>query len=114
MQKGFRLRKNAQFQYVYRRGKTYSSPLITLLYVRSGRLMVGFSVSKKVGKSVARNRTKRRLREIFRLELDRLLPGQYVIAARPGSAQATTDQLRQSLTALLKRAKLFKPGGSAE
>ena len=63
MQRAYRLRKNKQFQYVYPKGRSCASREIVLLYIRASRLQVGFSVSRKVGNSVMRNRVKRRLRE---------------------------------------------------
>ena len=51
------------------------------------RLQVGFTASKKIGNAVARNRAKRRLREIARAVLPRFgQPGwDYVLVARPGA-----------------------------
>lgn len=55
------------------------------------QVQVGFTASKKIGNAVARNRAKRRLREVARAVLPRLgLPGwDYVLVARPG---ATVDR----------------------
>ena len=63
MQRNYRLRKNKQFQYVYHRGKSCAFREVVVLYIRASKMQVGFSVSRKVGNSVMRNRVKRRLRE---------------------------------------------------
>ena len=71
-----------------------------------GPMRVGFTCSKKVGNAVARNRAKRRLREIARLTL----PGHaragwdYVLVGRPG-ATATRDfaQMRADLERALRQ-----------
>lgn len=108
MQSVCRLRKRKQFQYVYHRGKSCACREMVMLYVRSGRLQVGFSVSRKVGNSVVRNRVKRRLREQFRQRLDRVQPGFYVIVARPPAAQADSRALGAAMDSLLRRQKLLR------
>ena len=62
MERRYRLQKNRQFQYVYRRGKSAACKDLVMLYAKGRGLQVGFSVSKKVGNAVVRNRTRRRLR----------------------------------------------------
>lgn len=69
----------------------------------AGTVRVGFTCSKKVGNAVARNRAKRRLREIARLELPGLArPGwDYVLIGRPG---VTAERDFAALQADLRRA----------
>lgn len=66
-------------------------------------IRIGYTCSKKVGNAVARNRAKRRLREIARAVLPRLgQPGwDYVLVGRPG---ATTERDFALLIADLERA----------
>ncbi|WP_299627960.1 ribonuclease P protein component [uncultured Tateyamaria sp.] len=69
-----------------------------------GPMRVGFTCSKKVGNAVARNRAKRRLREIARLELPRCgIPGtDYVLIGRADiTATRPFDQLRNELRTAL-------------
>ena len=65
MKRCFSLKRNKQFRQVYRKGKSVGSRQLVLIYARSraDKVHVGFSVSKKLGNSVSRNRIKRRLRE---------------------------------------------------
>ena len=63
-----RLRKNNQFNYVYKKGERVYSDNFTLFVVKSKfeNYKIGFSISKKLGKANKRNLLKRRLREIVR------------------------------------------------
>ena len=72
---------------------------------RHGSIRVGFSVSKKVGNSVVRNRVKRRLKECFRAQMLAVKPGySYIFVARPSAADQTYAVLYREMNALLKRA----------
>ncbi len=113
MEKQVRLQKNRAFQYVYRRGHSVACHDLVMLYARGRELKVGFSVSKKVGNAVVRNRTKRRLRECFRPHLGDVKPGLYVIVARPSAAQATFQSLQKDVRYLLKKQDAWKEGNRA-
>lgn len=114
MEKRYRLSKNRTFQYVYRRGKSVACKDLVMLCVPGRKLQVGFSVSKKVGNAVVRNRTKRRLRECFRPWLGGVKPGLYVIVARPTAAQATFQSLNRDVHYLLKKQGVILPKGEEE
>ena len=62
----YRLKKEKDFKAVFNKGKRLFSSSLTLVYLPSEQLKVGFAVSKKHGGSVTRNRIKRLLRESFR------------------------------------------------
>jgi ribonuclease P protein component len=77
-------------------------------------LKVGFSVSKKVGKAVTRNKVKRRLRECFRPYLGDVKTGLYVVVARPAAAQAAFDVLQKDMRYLLKKQGVLKEAETPE
>nr|MBR6778151.1 ribonuclease P protein component [Clostridia bacterium] len=70
--KYLRIKKQADFQRLFQKGKRAFSPSLTLLYRPSDRMRMGISVGKKHGKSVQRNRIKRLIREAFRLNQDKM------------------------------------------
>ena len=105
MKKDRRLTKADDFAAVRRAGRSYSDRLLVLLARRNDlhRTRVGFSVSKRVGNSVQRNKAKRRMRELLRLSP--LLEGwDLVFVARRGVVSATPSNLSVSTSTLLSRA----------
>lgn len=108
MQKEYRLRKNGQFRYVYRKGKSSGSREIVLNFVRAPKLLVGFAVSKKIGNAVTRNLVKRRLREAFKAELPLLRTGMYVFTARENAGLADFQTLHKSMRYILRKQNLYR------
>lgn len=108
---GARLRRSSAFRAVFDSGKAYPDALVVLhvqaLTDRPGDCQVGFSVSKKVGGAVVRNRVKRRLRAIVRRHLAELgLGHNLVLRARPQAALAEFDALEAAVCRVLDRARL--------
>ena len=70
----------------------------------------GFTASRKVGGAVARNRAKRRLRELARASLP-TVPGGHdvVLIARSATIDRPYDQLKRDFAACLKRLGLDRP-----
>ena len=114
MEKRYRLKKNRAFQYVYRKGHSVACRNLVMLAAPGRELKVGFSVSKKVGKAVIRNKVKRRLRECFRPYLGDVKTGLYVIVARPSAAKATFRSLQKDVRYLLRKQGAVKEGNRAE
>ena len=105
----YSLKRNKDFRHVYRKGQSKAARQLVLIYAKTSvkpntpPVHVGFSVSKKVGNAVVRNRTKRRLRECFRPYLGQVKRGLYVVVARPSAAEASYQSLCKSLSYLLKK-----------
>ncbi len=109
------LRNSADIRLVFKEGKRVSCPLFTLLYRRNDldRTRVGVVVGKKLGGAVARNRSKRRFRELGRLSLERL-PGGLDLLVLPKRESVTEPArgLRESWQAVLRRAHLVSSENS--
>jgi len=110
MERRYRLQKNRAFQYVYRKGHAVACRDLVLLLAPGRETKVGFSVSKKVGDAVTRNRVKRRLRECFRPWLGDVKTGLYVLVARPSAAEAAFEDLRKDVRYLLKKQGALSAG----
>ena len=102
------LRTSAQYSLVYRKGRLFTNNMF-VLKARSNGLShsrYGFSISRKVGNAVARNRVKRRLREIFASES--LIGGwDIVIIARSSAAKEDYHSLCRGTRELLHKSGLI-------
>ena len=105
-----KIRKNVEFRAIYRRGKSFSNALL-VLYIYKNRKNVnriGISVSKKVGKSVVRNRIKRLIKEIYRLNKDELNIGyDLVFIARNAANGRNYNEIDEAVKNLFKKAGLY-------
>jgi len=104
------LKLNHIFQRLYRtRGQANG---LLVLYARPNRTdtnRVGLTVSKKLGKAHIRNRVRRRLREVYRLNEDLFAPGwDIVVVARSAAVTADFEKLKQSYLALAAKAGILK------
>ncbi len=77
---------------------------------RSATNRVGITASKKLGHAVVRNRVRRRLREVYRLNEERFLPGyDIVVVARGRCIDADFGRLTQAYLSLAEKAGILKP-----
>ena len=103
------LKLNHIFRRLYHTNGVADSYLV--LYARKNRTeenRVGITVGKKLGKAHIRNRTRRRIREIYRLNEEKFQPGwDIVVVARSRAVDAPFDKLTKSYLTLAKKAKLL-------
>ncbi len=94
------LRKNRDFQHVYRKGKSSANRYLVMYVCENGleKNRVGISVSKKVGNSVVRHHLTRLIREAYRLNESSYLRGyDIVVIARVSSRDCTQAQIKESM-----------------
>lgn len=100
------LKNNYEFRRLYSKGKSAASPY-AVVYCRKNKSTqnrLGLTVSTKIGKAVCRNRIRRRFREIYRLNEEKLGSGyDIVIVARAKSAAAPYRTLEADFLSLTKR-----------
>ena len=105
------LKKNHQFQFVYRYGKSYANKYLVMYVKENGtdRNRLGISVSKKVGNSVVRHRVTRLLRESYRLHEAVFNSGlDIVIVARASAASVGYEEIEKALIHLGKLHHIIK------
>lgn len=105
-----RLTDGSDFARVRSEGRSWSNPLLVLCVARNGLQVtrLGFSVSRRIGNAVTRNRVKRLIREAVRLQYDVIEPGwDVVLIARRPIVGADFAEVRQAVNDLVVRARLY-------
>ena len=100
------LKKNRDFQKVYRNGRSYGNKYLVMYLLKNelGRNRIGISVSRKVGNSIIRHRLTRLIRESYRLQEDHFQCGfDIVVIAR---VTAKDKNYREIESALMHLGKL--------
>lgn len=94
------LKKNRDFQNVYRKGKSYANKYLVMYVLgnQTERNRLGISVSKKVGNSVIRHHLTRLIRESYRLHEDMFNSGlDIVVIARSTARDISYHEVESAL-----------------
>lgn len=112
MKRCYSLKRNKEFRYAYRAGKSAGSKSMVLIYAkgRQDEIKIGFSVSKKLGNAVVRNRIKRRLREAVTPLIPDIKKGwKLIFIAKAPVRDEKLPAINSSMQYMLKKANLLDP-----
>lgn len=105
------VKENYEFRRIYRKGKSAVSPQLVIYCQmnRRGHSRLGVSVSTKLGCAVVRNRVRRRIREIYRLNKAKMLPGyDLIVVARVRAVETDYQKLDRTYLRLLEQLDLLR------
>ncbi|KPU26452.1 ribonuclease P [Caloranaerobacter sp. TR13] len=111
MDKKLKLKNSREFKRVYNHGSSYANKYLVIFFIRNnlGYNRVGFSVTKKIGKSVVRNRIRRLMKEAYRLNSDKLKQGyDLVFIPRKIAVGYGYKEIESAMLHLFKKIKLLK------
>ena len=113
----YKLKKNIEFRIVYRRGKSFANDILVLYVLKNNKNKdkdnslynkVGISVSKKVGNSVVRSRSKRLIYESYRLNIKDIKTGyDFVFVARSAINEKKYSDVEAAMINLFKKAGIY-------
>lgn len=112
MKKAYRIKRNSEFQNILHTGKSFANRELVIYYKEKPNqkhFRIGISVGKRLGNAVTRNRIKRYVRESF-LQLEDKILSEYdiIIIARNPAVHMTCNQIKRSLSHLLRKQRLLK------
>ena len=108
------LKENRVFRRLYAKCKSAVGPAMVLYCRKNGRKenRFGITAGTKLGHAVVRNKVRRRLREIYRLNEDKLLPGyDIVVVAMVRAVHSRYADLDKQFLRLAKKLQLLRPQG---
>ena len=104
----YRLKKEKDFNLVFKKGKRLYSSTLTLVYFAAKETKAGFCVSKKHGKSVKRNRIKRLLRESFRSFMPSFRQNFFFVFIPKVKDEYTLKSFKESMGYIFKKGGFLK------
>lgn len=94
-----RIKKNQEFNKLYKRSKRFYNRDFKILVSESGENYprFGFTITKKYGKANKRNKIRRRLKEIIRLNIDIFANKDYIVVPKSHTIDMDYKDLEKSL-----------------
>ena len=105
MEKAYRIKRNSDFQAIYKNGKSVANRQFVVYTYKNRDLKhfrLGISVSKKLGNAVTRA-----IRENFKVHKQNIIAKDIIVIARQPAKDMNTLEIQSSLEHVLKIAKVF-------
>lgn len=107
-----RLKKDSEYRTVYKKGKSTADANLVMYILKKDQgeeKRFGFTISKKIGKAVVRNRIRRILKEVCRLNEGKL-SGSFdmILVARTPVVDKSYQQIESSFLCLAQRSRLIR------
>lgn len=109
MKSCYRLKKNYQYNYVYKHAQSVADKNFVLLYCKSNKSQsqIGFSVSKKYGHAVCRNRIRRQMKAAVSAVMPNLKNGFNMVLVPRQSRAYRFEEIVESTQKLFSKAGLM-------
>ena len=111
MKRAVTLKENYEFRRLYRKGKSAVGGGMVMYCCKNklGHNRLGLTASTKLGHAVVRNRCRRRLREVYRLNNGKLRQGyDLILVARARTATASWKELNDTFMKLSRKLELLE------
>ena len=105
------LKRNNDFRRIYSKGRSFGSSVLVTYVLKNhrGEVRIGITTSKKIGKAVLRNRSRRIIREAYRLIACDIRQGvDLVFVARGKTPYVKSDDILRAMRKELKEAGVLK------
>ena len=100
------IRAKTDFGKIFQKGKRWKGKYLNIFYLQGEKRQIGFTVPKKLGNAVTRNRIKRLMREIYRKRRDRIGSYAIIMLAREGSGGAQLQDLANEFETFLMTVRI--------
>jgi len=101
MKKSYILKKNFEIEKLFQKQKK-ANKYFVIYYANNNDIKICFSVAKKIGNAVIRNKCRRQLKEVLTLEINNIPNKRYLIIFRVAALSLTFEEIKTSLTKLLR------------
>ncbi|HEX3025720.1 MAG TPA: ribonuclease P protein component [Clostridia bacterium] len=111
MQQTVSLKENREFRRLYKKGRSYVSPVVVVYMLKNKKQYnrIGITTGKKLGKAVIRNRVKRIIREAYSgVETQTKTGWDFVFVARNRAVNLKSWQMMKTLKGLFIQAGVWK------